>query len=296
MNRSFKLTCSECNFKTDNHTNLKRHFLTKKHIKNQKPKVDEEECNHKCQNCGKKYKGHSGLLKHGKLCKYVNIVVNTADTKQDVMLNEIKNLNHKIEEMDKKMKQPPMIINSHSQTINNNFNINVYLNDKCGKAINLDDFMKSIIIEDDDCQMFMHKRYLSGTIEILRRRLGDLPIEERPIQCLHGEDKRQQILHVRNRDEWFEEAEKDWLYQITAVEDDDDIEEEKLLHLYRSLKLYDDNILSQFKRILEDKQDYKKNRNEYDCHDRKMFSGSTNGFNKIMIINNLLAFSKVEVS
>jgi hypothetical protein len=260
--------------------------LIRKHIKNKEPKVEiEEQYKHKCQNCEKKYKGHSGLLKHGKLCKLSEIIITN---KQDVMLNEIKKLNNKIEEMDKKMKQP--------MVINNNFNINMYLNDKCGRAINLDDFMKSIVIEDDDCQMFMHKRYLAGTIEILRRRLADLSIEERPIQCLHGEDKRQQILHVRNRDEWFEEVEKDWLYQITAVEDDDDIEDGKLLNIYRSLKLYDDNILTQFKRLLEDKQDYKKNKNEYDFHDRKMFSGSTNGFNKIMIINNLLEFSKVEVN
>lgn len=45
----------------------------------------------------------------------------------------------------------------------NNFNINVHLNDK----INLDDITKSIVIEDEDRQLFMHKTCLSGTIEIL---------------------------------------------------------------------------------------------------------------------------------
>ena len=28
--------------------------------------------------------------------------------------------------------------------------------------------MSSIVIEDDDCQLFMNKRYLLGTIEILK--------------------------------------------------------------------------------------------------------------------------------
>jgi hypothetical protein len=153
--------------------------------------------------------------------------------------------------------------------------------------------MKSIIIDYEDCEIFMQKRYLSGTIDTLQRKLAELPAEIRPIQYFKGEDKRQNILHVRHNGQWFEELEKDWLYQITAIEDDDDIGEGKMLHLYRSLKIYDENILSQFKRLLQNAEDYKKRKNDFDTHEKKMFNGTTNSFNKIMIINDLLEFAKV---
>jgi hypothetical protein len=173
------------------------------------------------------------------------------------------------------------------------FDINKYLNETCAEAINFDDFMKSIIIDYEDCEIFMQKRYLSGTIDTLQRKLAELPAEIRPIQYFKGEDKRQNILHVRHNGQWFEELEKDWLYQITAIEDDDDIGEGKMLHLYRSLKIYDENILSQFKRLLQNAEDYKKRKNDFDTHEKKMFNGTTNSFNKIMIINDLLEFAKV---
>ena len=35
------------------------------------------------------------------------------------------------------------------------------------------------------------------------RRFADLSIEQRPIQCLHGEDKRKEILHMRNNNERY---------------------------------------------------------------------------------------------
>ena len=237
-------------------------------------------------------------------------VENKTEDKDNVILTAISELNNKILEMDKKINQPTAmnsqlsdltnkileIEQNRQPTVNNNyFNISVYLDGRCGNAMNLDDFMKSIVIEDDECNMFISKRYLAGTIELLRRRLSGLTVEERPIHCLHGEDKRQSILHVRNNDEWFEELEKDWLYQITAIEDDDDIEKGKLLNLYRSFKLYDDSILSQFKKLIQNKLDYKKNRVEYDIHDRKMLSGSANSMNKITIINHLLEFAKVDM-
>ena len=35
--------------------------------------------------------------------------------------------------------------NCNNNTTNNNFNMSVFLNDKCGNAINLEDFLKSIL-------------------------------------------------------------------------------------------------------------------------------------------------------
>jgi hypothetical protein len=175
----------------------------------------------------------------------------------------------------------------------NDKDINTYLNNTCTKAINFDDFMKSIVIDYEDCEIFMQKRYLSGSINLLGRKLLELPTEIRPIQCFKGQDKRQSILYVRHNGKWFEELEKDWLYQITAIEDDDDIGEGKMLHLYRSLKLYDKNILSQFKTLIEKAKDYQMRKNDFNIHEKKMFNGSTNSFNKILIINDLLEFAKV---
>lgn len=38
-------------------TNMQKHLLSKKHIENQQPRIDNEEsCKHQCNNCNKKYK------------------------------------------------------------------------------------------------------------------------------------------------------------------------------------------------------------------------------------------------
>lgn len=129
-----------------------------------------------------------------------------------------------------------------------------YLNEKCGQAINLDDFIVSIVIDNDDCETLINKRYLFGTQELLCKKLLLLPTTNRPINCFRGQDKRQEILHVRNNNLWFEELEKDWLYQIAAIEDDDEIEDGKLLNLYRCLKLYDTKLLFQLQSYLQKKK------------------------------------------
>lgn len=67
-------------------------------------------------------------------CQQTKIVpINNPDTKLKVMMKEILD----------NQKQPSTIINTNN-TINNNFNINVFLKKECNEAINMDHFAKNI--------------------------------------------------------------------------------------------------------------------------------------------------------
>lgn len=56
--------CTICNYRTDDKSNINRHYKTKKHIENTTNKKDDENLSFICNECGKEYMYASGLSKH----------------------------------------------------------------------------------------------------------------------------------------------------------------------------------------------------------------------------------------
>jgi hypothetical protein len=87
------------------------------------------------------------------------------------------------------------------------FNLNVYLQDKCHGAPNLQDFVDSItasltnIDYDNDretwdyAEKLAHMPYADGVAKLLTDRLSELPQTDRPIQCIDEKRGRFQIKH-----------------------------------------------------------------------------------------------------
>jgi hypothetical protein len=121
-------------------------------------------------NCGKKYKSKSGFYKHKSRCKhlhneeekkeYTDEIVPTNNVeillknileenkaihkKNDSILEENKILRQEI----KNLKLGNTMINSN----NNSFNINMFLNEKCKNAMNIEDFVEKIKLTLEDLQ------------------------------------------------------------------------------------------------------------------------------------------------
>ena len=71
----------------------------------------------------------------------------------------------------------------HTTNHNNQFNINMFLNETCKNAINLSDFIDRIEISHDDLENNAQLGFVNGMTKILMDNLRQLTLQERPIHC-----------------------------------------------------------------------------------------------------------------
>jgi hypothetical protein len=206
--------------------------------------------------CGKKYKNNSGLWKHHKKClininKETNEENNdennhennddNADEKNEVIqvmndnehhpngqmdvlinlfqeqLKENKELKELIIEQQKKILEMGVGTTNIINTQNNNkFNLNVFLNETCKDALNLSDFLESLILSLTDFENFGPLGYCGGISNILVNGLNKLDISKRPIHC---SDLKREVIHIKNNDTWHKDDDKQQMIKaIKAIE------------------------------------------------------------------------------
>jgi hypothetical protein len=273
--------CDKCKYRCDNKKDFNKHESSKKH------QSDQTLFRYECTLCLKSYKYQSGLSKHNINCKKKNIIEILSKSKNDSKgeinnnedfrdaLTELKNDNMELKKMIMELKQPILTTINNNEIINNEitnnntFNINVFLNDKCNKAINLDDFMKNICYEFGDFKKMLED-YVEGSMSILKKNMNQIPLHKRPMHYLEGEDKNQQVFHIRQNDIWKTETEINWLKQINA--DDDDVLEKQTL--YFALKQLDNDKLAYLRYKYSANHEYMKHHKRLNCEitrvDKKM--------------------------
>lgn len=216
-------TCDLCNFNTKNRTGYMRHLETKKHNINYNDSMIEYtpiQSNHIhnrfiCNNCEKEYDSRAGLWFHTKKCKCtdesnsntLSISKNESSVNDIVMElikqnQEFKNLlmeqNSKIVDLSNKT----TIINN---TNSNNFNLNVFLNEKCKDAMNIMDFVNHLNIGFKDLENVGRLGYVEGISRIFLNGLRQLDVYKRPIHCT---DIKRETLYVKDNNKWDKDDEK----------------------------------------------------------------------------------------
>ena len=97
----------------------------------------------------------------------------------------------------------------NNNTINDNsnnsktFNLQVFLNEKCKDAMNLDDFAKSIELKLSDLIRIGEEGYIPGMSKVMIERLLEVELCERPIHC---SDEKREAIQVKMADKWGREA------------------------------------------------------------------------------------------
>jgi hypothetical protein len=231
MNNTDKeLSCVPCNYYCLRNDHLLKHLASKKHDMINCPDTS---LKFQCKKCNKKYKCSSGLWRHNKKCDVVGTLIPVIEN-TNLILSELKKINERIEALsnDVKLRQVETNVNN----INNNVNINVFLNETCKNAVNLDSFIKNLMFELADPKL-MISNYVDGTCNILQRNLAELPLNKRPLHCMEGEDPNQQLMHIRQDDKWNIGTYVNWLEQIHADDDDDVVEKNPI---YYALKTIDE--------------------------------------------------------
>ena len=217
-----KFFCKHCDFKSCKESEYARHILTRKHKMRTNPneKVPENaDKNYKCS-CGKKYKHMSSLCNHKRLCNGIknihieqtSIVSETNDKiDHEALIQELMKQNNEfktmlIEQNTKIMelaKEGKYITNN--TTNNNNFNLNLFLNEKCKDALNIMDFINQLQLNTSDLDMVGRLGYTEGISKLFIRGLKELDLFKRPIHC---SDLKREVLYVKDKDFWEKDNEE----------------------------------------------------------------------------------------
>lgn len=248
-----KYNCIKCKYSSNNKRDYTRHLSSKKHKTDDVVVVDKFECN----NCGKLYKGQSGLWKHKGSCEFDSNLMNTVIQNNESIMKVLQDIKSENEDIKSEIKQMMVDIKqtpNNNTIINNTINLNVFLDEKCGSAMNLDDFIKGICYESVNLTK-MITNYVESNSCLLRKNMELLPLHIRPLHYLEGEDKHQHIFHIRQNDKWKVETELSWIRQVSAS-DDDGLEKQTL---YFALKQLDNDRLEYLRYNFYNNEIYKEN-------------------------------------
>ena len=202
-----KFVCEICKKKFNHRQSLFRHKKICKTSDGQLAKLAKKlaKVSHQkfhCE-CGKSYKHASSLSKHKTKCNYLHVEDNKKDyTDEIVPTNNVEKLLKNILEENKILREKITNMemgNTYNNTQNNNFNINMFLNEKCKNAMNLEDFVERIKLSLEDLQFTKDNGYAKGISNIFIKNLNDMDVTERPIHC--SDQKRLQF-YVKNDNEW----------------------------------------------------------------------------------------------
>jgi len=91
---------------------------------------------------------------------------------------------------------------------NNQFNINMFLNEECKDAINLSDFIKSIQVSLDQLQYTTNNGLEKGITKVIMDNMNKLSKYERPLHC---SDLKRETIYIKENDIWEKDTNKEKL-------------------------------------------------------------------------------------
>jgi hypothetical protein len=136
--------------------------------------------------------------------KLLSLLINEYSNNKMQKNNEITNTNNQITNNQNTNNQ---ITNTNNQIINtnqnnidnlnvtNNFNINLFLNETCKDAININDFVESIKINVRDLIKTKEAGLVDGITNIFIENMDKLPLKLRPIHCT---DVKRETIYIKN--------------------------------------------------------------------------------------------------
>jgi hypothetical protein len=221
--------CKNCNYNTSEFSKFSRHNLTDKHKRmtnglhlgeKKAEKAETFECV-----CGSIYKYRQGLWKHKKSCiDFINSenldYLQETEKKELVELSGIdtnlmkillehntENIKNIVMEVCKQI-QPHMNNSCNTQTHNNShnktFNLQIFLNETCKDAMNLSDFINSIDLQLSDLESVGKLGFVNGISNILIKNLNAMDVTMRPVHC---SDTKREVMYVKEDGKWEKDEE-----------------------------------------------------------------------------------------
>ena len=180
--------------------------------------------------CGKTYKNRTGMWRHKQTCIYIPppIINNIPVITQSV---DAHNVDHTIifellkqnqEFKDLILEQNKQIIDlskennanvmelagkmgnytTNIKTQNNLFNLNIFLNETCKDAVDINDFIKDLPVSFQQLENIGRKGYVAGITDVILTQLKSMDITKRPLHCT---DLKRDTMYIKNTNEWVQD-------------------------------------------------------------------------------------------
>jgi hypothetical protein len=206
-NLCFKYYCKKCDYGTSKKSSFKNHSESKKHnLDDLTTDNNTTLCGKKytCKNCQKIFNDRAGLWRHTKKCV---ILINgpTDITDKQLIINLLQQnceLQKSLIEFSKEKTITNNISNVTTNSHNNTFNLNLFLNETCKDALNIDEFVSSIQLQLTDLETTGRVGYVEGISKIVIRNLNNMEQYRRPMHC---SDVKREIIYIKDNDEWTKE-------------------------------------------------------------------------------------------
>jgi hypothetical protein len=216
--------CKKCDYNTSRKSSYVKHLSTRKHdleINGNKKLQKVANSVFFCEICEKEYTNSSGLWKHQKKCQPKNyddtvgqhcnssqVIVKTDETTKSLteLIMKVVEQNQELTKQIVELSKNNASINNASinnGTINNKFNINIFLNEKCKDAINISDFVSSLVVNVNDLEETTRLGYSEGISKIFINGLKNLDVHNRPVHC---RDLKREILYIKDNNEWTKDT------------------------------------------------------------------------------------------
>lgn len=223
--------CSICNYTAAHMSNFKVHLKSKKHI-NAEADYRMNTTIYACNACNLRTNSKHDYLKHIKTKKHkymskgveydgeyededddeeadsqVNTIIAHSSDQTQLIIELIKSNNEFKTAMIDFFKNAVVnngTIQTHNNSHNNtqNFNINIFLNETCKDAMNINEFIESLKIDSDVIEHLGREGYVEGMTKIFFDGLGQMQVQRRPIHCT---DVKREIFYIRDDNEWLKD-------------------------------------------------------------------------------------------
>jgi len=219
-------------------------------------------------NCGKIYLDRTGLWRHKKKCNinnnnnieddkipkkklddYINEAlkdiikdfIHNKDDKQHELMTQIIQNQSELQSVIKDIVKSGIITNSHNSNYSHNnnsnnktFNLHMYLNETCKDAMNLSEFVSSIVPTIEELEKTAREGYVRGVTNIVNTRLDEVDKHIQPIHCTDG---KREVLYIKENDVWNKEEGTEKPLLLKAIKS---VATKNICNISEWIKLYPD--------------------------------------------------------
>jgi hypothetical protein len=160
-----------------------------------------------CKKCNKGYTSKNSLWYHRKKCldelNNTNIK-NAVKVVNDTNIQNFSELLTKLVSQNNEFMQQIVELqkNNGNNNSTNNSNLNVFLNETCKDAINLTDFVDSLVLGINDLEETSRLGYAKGISKIFINGLNKLDVCKRPLHC---SDLKRNTIYIKDDNQWTKE-------------------------------------------------------------------------------------------
>ena len=231
MNNIKMYICESCNYTTSRSYDYNRHITSYKHINSlgqNDNKINNEDDGFFTCICKKKYKYKRGLTRHKNTCemylkfmnreemnnedieKMFNYFLQIQRTQMEIQTTQTQHMIELMNRQDRRMDRQDELIqrtlerqivnNIGVQNVqNNNFCLNIFLNETCKNAMDLDDFVDSIEVGIEDIERMERLDYASGISKLIVDKLNQATVTGRPLHCT---DSKRDTIYIKIKANW----------------------------------------------------------------------------------------------